>query len=59
MDNQSTIPSQLGPVQTIPAPLTSASGRSEPESGSAEGSGLMIKLVFAALAVALLAYLMG
>ncbi len=57
MDNQNTIPSQLGPVNTIPAPLSSMLDRSVPSSEPDAGSGLGLKLVLAAMSVALLAYL--
>jgi hypothetical protein len=57
MDNQNTIPSQLGPVNTIPAPLSSMIDRSVPSSAPDSGSGLGLKLALAAIGVALLAYL--
>jgi hypothetical protein len=59
MDNESTIPSQLGPVHTIPAPLISSSGRDDAQPEGNGGFGLMTKLVFAALAIALLVYMIG
>ena len=57
MDNQDTIPSQLGPVNTIPAPLISMLDQSGPSSAPVAASGMGLKLVLAAMAVALLAYL--
>ncbi len=57
MDNQNTIPSQLGTVNTIPAPLSAMLDRSNPSSASDAGSGLGLKLVLAAVAVAFLFYL--
>jgi len=57
MDNHNTIPSELGPVNTIPAPLSSMQDRSGQTSTPEAGSGLGLKLLFAALGVALLAYL--
>jgi hypothetical protein len=59
MDNESTIPSQLGPVHTIPAPLAASSGRADAQAEAHEGSGWLFKLVVAALAVGLLIYLLG
>jgi hypothetical protein len=59
MDNESTIPSQLGPVHTIPAPLISSSGRDDAQSEGNDGFGLMTKLVIAALAIALMVFLIG
>jgi hypothetical protein len=59
MDNESTIPSQLGPVHTIPAPLASSSGRADAQPEGHEGSGWLFKLVVAALAIGLLIYLVG
>ena len=57
MDNEKTIPSQLGPINTIPAPLSSMLDRSGPSSATDEGSGLGLKLLLAATALAFLAYL--
>lgn len=57
MDNQNTIPSQLGPINTIPAPLSSMLDRSGPSSAPDAGKGLGLKLALAAIGVALLAYL--
>jgi|GEM_PF-1614520 len=57
MDHQNTIPSQLGPIDTIPAPLSSMLDRSGPSSAPDAGSGLGLKLVLAAMAVAGLVYL--
>ena len=57
MDNQDTIPSQLGPVNTIPAPLTPMLDRPDPSSAPDVGSGLGLKLAFAVVGVGLLVYL--
>ncbi len=57
MYNQDTIPSQLGPITTIPAPLGAMSDSANRSSAPNAGSGLGLKLVIAAMGVALLAYL--
>lgn len=57
MQNQDTIPSQLGPINTIPAPLGPMSDNAGHTSAPDAGSGLGLKLVVAAIGVALLAYL--
>lgn len=57
MDNENTIPSQLGPVNTIPAPLGSISGRLDPMPVPGTGIGFGLKSLLVALAAALLVYL--
>jgi len=57
MDHENTIPSQLGPVNTIPAPLAAMTGRIEPLSESGASMGVGLKLMLLVLAAALLAYL--
>ena len=57
MDHENTIPSQLGPVSTIPAPLGSVSGRLGPTPAPDAVSGIGLKLVLAAAAAGLLIYL--
>ena len=59
MDTENTIPSQLGPVSTVPAVLAS-SAREAP--GEAEGSGLgglLLKLLLLAVTVGLALYFAG
>lgn len=58
MDNENTIPSQLGPVNTIPAPLGTMPGRLDPMPASDPGMGFGLKLFLLALAAGLLVYLM-
>jgi hypothetical protein len=57
MDNENTIPSQLGPVNTVPAPLGSMSGRLDPMPAADAGMGFGLKLFLVALATGLLVYL--
>lgn len=57
MDNENTIPSQLGPVNTIPAPLSAMTDRDGYSPAPDAGSGLGLKLAIATIGVALLAYL--
>lgn len=57
MHNQDTIPSQLGPINTIPAPLSPMLDQADPSSAPGAGSGLGLKLALAAMGIALLAYL--
>ncbi len=59
MDNDTTIPSQLGPANTIPAPLVSATGRNARAVNADAGPGLGLKLALAAVVIALLVYLIG
>lgn len=59
MDNDTTIPSQLGPANTIPAPLVSAAGRSGRAVEPDAGAGLGLKLALAAMVIALLVYLIA
>lgn len=56
MDHENTIPSQLGPVPTIPAVLASGTrpGALEPESTGL--GGLVVKLVLLAATVGLALY---
>ncbi|MEO8542682.1 MAG: hypothetical protein ABI434_03825 [Burkholderiaceae bacterium] len=59
MEHENTIPSQLGPVNTIPAPLGAIVGHTAPATEADAGSGLWFKLIMVALAVALIVYLFG
>ncbi|MEO7938003.1 MAG: hypothetical protein ABIR55_05225 [Burkholderiaceae bacterium] len=56
MDHENTIPSQLGPVTTIPAILAASTrpGALEPESTGI--GGLVLKLVLLAVTVGLALY---
>ena len=59
MDNQNTIPSQLGPVTTIPALLTPSSGPAAARSGARAAPGLWFTLVLLVLAVVLVVVAVG
>jgi len=59
MDHHDTIPSQLGPVNTVPAALGS-SGRSAPLESTGSGvGGLVFKLLLLAATVGVTLYLVG
>lgn len=49
MDNHNTIPSQLGPATTIPAPLHSSFGPAEGRRDAGVISGMWVKLALVAL----------
>jgi len=57
MDNENTIPSQLGPVNTIPAPLVSLPDPAAQSAGTDAGAGWVFKLVLGVLAIVLVLYL--
>ncbi len=62
MDNNSTIPSQLGPASTIPSPLGPAEGLhrpSAPESASAVSRFLLIGAAIVAVLALLSHYAKG
>jgi len=56
MDQENTIPSQLGPANTIPAPLVSGSRIPTHDDGATGAGGLIIKLVLLAMTVGLALY---
>ncbi len=56
MDHENTIPSQLGPVTTIPAALGSSSRPASLEAESTGLGGLIVKLLLLAVTVGLALY---
>ena len=57
MDNENTIPSQLGPASTIPAALGSSSRFGPAEEAESTGvGGLVVKLLLLAVTVGLALY---
>ena len=56
MDQDNTIPSQLGPVNTIPAPLISGSQVPYQDDEATGAGALIVKLVLLAAVVGLALY---
>jgi hypothetical protein len=57
MHHENTIPSQLGPVDTIPSTLGPSSGSLPRRDTAPGGSGTVVKLLLLVAAVTLVAYL--
>ncbi len=57
MENQNTIPSPLGPVTTIPAPLIP--GADPPAANAGKGPSLWFRLLLTLCAVVLVVYFVG
>ena len=56
MDHENTIPSQLGPINTIPAALSSSSHPAALDKESTGLGGLILKLLLLAITVGLALY---